>query len=130
MSSENYSRVIREWCAATGMQTWAAHEDMHISIGETLVGLIHNNSETPELIHVYIDLGHWERPDLYRILLEENTPLNFDDHGCFGLHPVTGSIVYRSQKLLSDEISGANFLEEIKHLVHVAKIRLENSLMQ
>jgi hypothetical protein len=130
VSSENYSRVIREWCAATGMQAWAAHEDMHISIGETLVGLIHNNSETPELLHVYIDLGHWERPDLYRILLEENTPLNFDDHGCFGLHPITGSIVYRSQKLLSDEISGTNFLEEIKQLIHVAKTRLENSLMQ
>ena len=130
MSSENYSRVIREWCAATGMQAWAEHEDMHISIGDTLIGLIHNSSETPELLHVYIDLGHWDRPDLYRILLEENTPIGCDDHGCFGLHPVTGSIVYRSQKLLSAESNGTNLLEEIKHLIHVVKNRLENSLIQ
>lgn len=130
MSNENYSRVIREWCAATGMQAWAEHEDMHISIGDTLVGLIHNHSETQELLHVYIDLGHWDRPDLYRILLEENTPISSDDHGCFGLHPVTGSIVYRSQKSLSSDSNGTNLLEEIKRLIHVAKIRLENSMMQ
>ena len=130
MSSENYSRVIHEWCTATGMQVWAAHEDMHISIGETLVGLIHNTSETPELLHVYIDLGHWERPDLYRKLLEENTPISSEDHGCFGLHPETGSVVYRSKKLLSDESNGTKLIEEIKQLIHVVKTRLENSLMQ
>jgi hypothetical protein len=79
---------------------------------------------------VYIDLGHWDRPDLYRILLEENTPISSDGHGCFGLHPVTGSIVYRSQKSLSSESNGTNLLEEIKRLIHVAKIRLENSMMQ
>ena len=128
MSSENYSRVIREWCAATGVQAWAKHEDMHISIGDTLVGLIPNSAETPDLLHVYIDLGHWERPDLYRILLEENTPICCHDHGCFGLHPVTGSIVDRSQKLLSAESNGTKLLEEIKHLIHSAKTHLENSL--
>lgn len=129
MSSENYSRVIREWCAVTGMQVWAEYEDMHISIGDTLVGLIHDSSETPELLHVYIDLGHWDRPDMYRKLLEDNAPVGFSDHGCFGLHPATGSIIYRATKLLSAETSGENLLEEIKTLINTVKNRLENSLM-
>ena len=129
MRSENYSRVIREWCAVTGMQAWAEYEDMHIFIGDTLVGLIHDSSETPELLHVYIDLGRWDSPDIHRKLLEENAPVEFSDLGCFGLHPATGSVIYRTNKLLSVESSGENLLKEIKTLINTVKNRLENSLM-
>jgi len=40
MNSEHYSRVIKEWCAATGMQAWVEHDDMHVEIDNTLIGLI------------------------------------------------------------------------------------------
>lgn len=129
MSSENYSRIIREWCAVTGMQAWAEYEDMHIFFGDTLVGLIHDNSETPELLHVYIDLGRWDSPDIHRKLLEDNAPLGFPDFGCFGLHPATGSVIYRTRKLISAESTGENLLNDIKILISTVKNRLENSLM-
>ena len=128
MSSEHYSRVIQEWCDATGMQVWVEHNDMHVEIGDTLIGLIHGGTQAPDDLHVYIDLGHLELPELYRSLLEQNVLLQSEDQGCFGLHPVTNSIVYRTSVHLTADTNGATLPQKINQLIHLERARIENSL--
>lgn len=128
MSSEHYSRVIQEWCTATGMQAWVEHNDMHVEIGNTLIGLIHGGAQAPDALHIYIDLGHLTLPELYRSLLEQNVLLQSDDDGCFGLHPLTQSIVYRINLHLTADTNGATLPQKINRLIHSARARLEHSL--
>ncbi len=129
MNSEHYPRVIQEWCAATGMQAWGAHDDMHVEIGDTLIGLIHGSEQDCDALQVYIDLGHLELPELHRNLLEQNVMPESVDHGCFGLHPITSSIVYRTSLMLSADTNGATLPEELNALIQTVRARLEQSLM-
>lgn len=129
MSSEHYSRVIQEWCTATGMPTWSEHEDMHVEIGDTLVGLIHTDTGASDALHVYIDLGHLELPELHRTLLEQNVAPQFSDQGCFGLHPLTSSIVYRTTIILTENTNGASLPQELNQLIDSIRERLETSLV-
>ena len=37
MRGENYTRVIQEWCATTGMLAWSDHDDKHVEIDDAVV---------------------------------------------------------------------------------------------
>lgn len=128
MISDHYPRVIQEWCTATGMETWGARDDMHVEIDDTLVGLIHGGENEPDDLHIYIDLGHLELPELHRALLEQNAQIESEDHGCFALHPLTNSIVYRTSLHLTADTNGATLPQELNHLIHTVRTRLETSL--
>lgn len=128
MMSNHYPRVIQEWCAATGMQAWGERDDMHVEIDDTLIGLIHGGEDEPDDLHIYIDLGHLELPDLYRNLLEQNVQIESANHGCFAIHPVTNSIVYRTSLHLTADTNGATLPQALNQLIHSARMRLENSI--
>ena len=40
MRGENYTRVIQEWCATTGMLAWSDHDDKHVEIDDAVVALV------------------------------------------------------------------------------------------
>lgn len=124
MNAQTYSRVINEWCEATGMQPWAPDADMHIDIENTTVGLLYDEHASPNALHVYIDLGHMELPDLHRQLLEFNMLLDSPHGGCFALHPHSGSLVYRAAIALSDDTNGAALPQHIAGLIATARAPL------
>ena len=129
MGNEHFSRVIKEWCSATGMRGWTEHEDMHVEFGDTLVGLIHGGEDAPDDLQIYIDLGQIELPDLHRALLEQNILPEFPSSGCFGLHPLTNSIVYRTRLTLTAETNGASLPLEIHQIIDSARERLTDALL-
>jgi hypothetical protein len=129
MRSEHYSRVIQEWCNATGMHAWSEHSDMHVEIEDTLVGLINGGEDNPDLIHIYIDLGHIEMPDLHRALLEQNITSELSNQGYFGVHPLTQSIVYRTSVHLTADTNGASLPKVLNQLIHTVRDQLEISLL-
>ena len=129
MSNEHFSRVIKEWCSVTGMQTWPEHEDMHVEIGDTLVGLIHGGQEAPDNLHIYIDLGHIELPEIHRTLLEQNILPQLSGSGCFCVHPLTNSIVFRTSLTLSEKTNGASLPQEINQLINFVREHLETALL-
>lgn len=130
MHREHYGRVIREWCATTGMSPWSEDEDKHIEIDGTVCGLIPGGEDEADVMHVLIDLGPHDIVGLYRHLLEQNTPLNTADHGCFGLHPVTGSVIYRASFSLGVGTNGMQFPQKIHELIGSAKDRLSALYIQ
>jgi hypothetical protein len=130
MRRQHYDRVIREWCAATGMPPWNEDDDKHIEIDGTICGLIPGGEDEPDVMHVLIDLGPEDDAGLYRYLLEQNTPLGNADHGCFGLHPVTGSVVYRACFHLSTSTDGTLLPEKIYALLESARDRLSALYVQ
>ncbi len=121
MMSEHYPRVIREWCKATGMDAWDERDDVHLEINDTLVGLIHGGDDDPDTLHIYIDLGRYEVPELLPSLLAANVPVEGDDHGCFGLHPLTRSVVYRTSKHLSADTDGTVLPSALDALIRSAR---------
>lgn len=124
MNEQTYSRVISEWCEATGMQPWATDADMHINIENTTVGLLYDETVSPGALHVYIDLGHLDLPDLHRQLLEFNMSLDSPHGGCFALHPETGGLVYRAAIALSDDTDGSALPQHIADLIAAARAPL------
>ena len=130
MRRQHYDRVIREWCAATGMPPWNEDNDKHIEIDGTICGLIPGGEDEPDVMHVLIDLGPEDDAGLYRYLLEQNTPLGNADHGCFGLHPVTGSVIYRACFHLSASTDGTQLPEKINELIESARDRLSALYIQ
>ena len=124
MNARNYSRVISEWCEATGMKPWATDADMHIEIENTTVGLLYDETASPDALHVFIDLGRLELPDLHRQLLEFNMLLDSPHGGCFALHPQAGSLVYRAAIALSDATDGAALPQHIAELIVAARAPL------
>ncbi|MGE0331367.1 MAG: CesT family type III secretion system chaperone [Ramlibacter sp.] len=124
MNAQTYSRVITEWCEATGMQPWAADADMHIDIESTTVGLLYDETVSPNALHIYIDLGHMELPDLHRRLLELNMSLDSPHSGCFALHPEAGSLVFRAAIELSDDTDGATLPQHIADMIAAARAPL------
>lgn len=128
MTSEHYSRVIREWCEATGMQAWDERDDMHVEINDTLVGLIPGGDADPDTLHIYIDLGRYDAPEILPGLLAANVPLEADDPGCFGLHPLTQSVVYRTSKRLDANTNGARLPSALDALIQSARDKFASSL--
>ena len=128
MISEHYHRVIREWCEATGMEAWDEREDMHVEINDTLVGLIPGGENEPDALHIYLDLGHHDLPDLYASLLEANVSIDADDQGCFGLHPLTQSVVYRTKRQLGSDTDGSQLPTALDALIRSARSRLGSAL--
>lgn len=124
MNTLTYNRVISEWCEATGMQPWAPDADMHIDIEDTTIGLLYDEDVSPQTLHVYIDLGHLQLPNLHQQLLEFNMALDGPQAGCFALHPGTGSLVYRAPIPLSDETHGATLPQYIADLIAAVRARL------
>jgi len=128
MTSQHYPRVIREWCDATGMAAWNERDDMHIEINDTLVGLIPGGEQDPDSLHIYFDLGRYDLPDLYASLLEANVPLDSDDQGCFGLHPLTRSVVYRTKQRLGPETDGSQLPNALDVLIQAARSKLDSAI--
>ena len=127
MHRENYGRIIQEWCNATGMTLWQEHEDKHVEIDGFVCGLIPGGHKEPDVMHVLIDLGNPYFPDLHQRLLEQNVPLESLDRGCFGLHPITGSVVYRTSFQLTSETNGGELPLKISVLIQSLMERLEIS---
>lgn len=127
MDSEHYARVISEWCAATGMAAWRPDEDSHIEIDDTLVGLIPGGSAGPDTLHICIDLGRYDAPDLWPGLLEANVPLE-GEPGCFGLHPLTQAVVYRTWRQLDARTDGARLPQEIASLIDAARRKFDAAI--
>lgn len=125
MNAKTYTRVIHEWCETTGMQPWAPDANMHIDMENTTIGLLYNETVSPGALHVYIDLGHKNLPDLHRQLLELNMALDSPYGGCFALHPETGSLVYRAAMALSDETDGSALPQHIADLIAAARAPLQ-----
>ena len=129
MLGENYHRVIEEWCAATGMAVWPDQDDKHVEIDDAVVALVHGGNNDPDTLHILIDLGPYDFPDLQRSLLEMNVPLDSPEHGCFGLHPITGSVVYRAKLHLASDTDGYHLPHFISELIHNARARLATSFI-
>ena len=102
----NYERIIGEWCEQTGMSPWGTGDNMHVDIENTTIGLIYEAEETPETLHVYVDLGAMEYPDLHQKLLTANAVGRPEGNGYFGLHPDAGTVVYRVDLALDERVSG------------------------
>ena len=129
MRGENYTRVIQEWCSTTGMLAWADRNDKHVEIDDAVVALVPGGDNEPECLHVLIDLGHYDFPDLQRSLLEHNVPLDSPGHGCLGIHPTTGSVVYRVMLNLGSETNGHVLPHHISQLIQKARALLATSLI-
>ena len=129
MYGENYTRVIQEWCAATGMAAWAEQDDKHVEIDDAVVALVPGGKDSPDTLHILIDLGHYDFSDLQRCLLEHNVALNSPGYGCFGLHPITGSVVYRVMLNLANDTDGFLLPHYISQLIHNARSLLATSLI-
>lgn len=127
MHCENYGRIIQEWCNATSMSVWDERADKHVEINGFVCGLIPGGHDESDVMHVLIDLGHPYFPDLLQRLLEQNVSLEFSDHGCFGLHPLTGSVVYRTSFQLTSETDGGELPLKISALIQSVMERLEIS---
>ncbi len=125
MGNDHYQRLITEWCAATGMPVWPPNEDKHVEIDETLVGLIPGGADEPDALHIYIDLGRYEAPDMYPSLLEANLSPAPGEPGCFCLHPLTGSVVYRTSRKLDHSTDGALLPQQLQALIAGARHRLD-----
>ncbi len=130
MRRQHYGRVVREWCAVTGIPLWNEDDDKHIEIDGTVCGLIPGGEEEPDVMHVLIDLGSDEDPALYRHLLEQNAPVATADHGCFGLHPITGSVIYRTSFHLDAGTDGTELPAKISELIETARDRLSALYIQ
>ena len=130
MHREHYGRVIREWCAATGMPAWSEDNDKHIEIDGIVCGLLPGDEDEPDRMHLFLDLGHYDSSGLHRHLLEQNTRLGAADHGCFGLHPVTGTVVYRTSFNLTLDTDGAQLPEKIRELIDAAQEQLAAMVLQ
>jgi hypothetical protein len=129
MRGENYTRVIREWCATTGMLAWGDSDDKHVEIDDAVVALVPGGNNEPDCLHVLIDLGHYDFPDLERSLLEHNVPLDSPGHGCFGIHPTTGSVVYRVMLNLESDTDGHFLPHHISQLIQNARALLATSFI-
>lgn len=128
MGNEHYQRIIAEWCKATGMPAWSPAEDKHLEINDTLVGLIPGNTDHPDALHIYIDLGRYDADDIYSHLLEANLPLDASDRGCFGLHPLTRSVVYRTERQLDADTDGATLARQLEALIATVRLRFDAAL--
>jgi hypothetical protein len=129
MRGENYTRVIQEWCATTGMLAWSDNDDKHVEIDDAVVAFISSGDHEPDCLHVLIDLGHYDFPDLQRCLLEHNVSLDSPGHGCFGIHPTTGSVVYRVMLNLGRDTDGHFLPHHISLLIQNARALLATSLI-
>lgn len=129
MYGENYTRVIQEWCAATGMASWAGQDEKHVEIDDAVVALVPGGNDATDALHILIDLGYYDFPDLQRCLLEHNVSLDSPGNGCFGLHPVTGSVVYRVMLNLGNDTDGYLLPHHISQLIHSARSLLTTSLI-
>jgi hypothetical protein len=129
MRGENYTRVIQEWCATTGMLAWSDNDDKHVEIDDAVVAFIPSGDHEPDCLHVLIDLGHYDFPDLQRCLLEHNVSLDSPGHGCFGIHPTTGSVVYRVMLNLGRDTDGHFLPHHISLLIQNARALLATSLI-
>ena len=129
MQGENYTRVIQEWCATTGLATWADHHDKHVEIDDAVVALMPGGNDAPDALHILIDLGHYDFPDLQRCLLEHNATLNSPGYGCFCFHPTTGTVVYRVMLNLANDADGYQLPHHISQLIHNARSLLATSLI-
>lgn len=130
MHRQHYGRVIREWCAVTGMSAWREDEDKHVEIGDTVCGLIPGGEDEPDVMHVLIDLGPLDTAGLHLHLLKQNVLLGTGDHGCFGVHPVTESVVYRALLTLEADTDGAELPAKITELIASARERLLSLTIQ
>lgn len=67
MYGENYTRVIQEWCAATGMAAWADQDDKHVVIDDGVVALVPGGNDSPDTLHILIELGFLSYKTFLRI---------------------------------------------------------------
>lgn len=128
MRNEHYQRIITEWCQTTGMPAWSPLEDQHLEINDTLVGLIPGTADEPDALHIYIDLGRYDVADIYPNLLEANLPLDASDRGCFGLHPLTRSVVYRTLRRLDADTDAATLAQQLEALITNVRHRFDAAL--
>ena len=126
MSTANYLRVIQQWCDATGMTpcvSWRV--DTHIDIADTTVGLVHDARTSPDFLHVYFDLGQWEFPKIFTgVSCKTTWSSTRAATAYFGLHPETGSIVYRLSIALTVGTDGASLPDVLAEASDVARQRL------
>ncbi len=128
MGNEHYARFIADWCAATGMPAWSAAEDKHVEIDDTVVGLVSGGPDEPQALHIYIDLGRYEADEMYPNLLEANLSPDPGEPGCFALHPLTRSVVYRTTRQLNDAHGAALLPVQLQALIASARHRLDAAL--
>lgn len=124
MNAQTYSRIISEWCDTTGMQPWATDADMHFEIDDTVVGMLYDELNTPQQLHLYVDLGFIQAQGLHERLLEHNIMLDAPGSGYFALHPEAGSLVYRVSLPLNDDTRGNLLPQQVSNLITAARARL------
>lgn len=121
-----FRRVVTQLCEAVGLARPSADEDFHFELDGHVVALLHHPEVRPELLHICADLGPMQTRDLHRSLLELNVPLAGGDGGCFGLHPATGSVVYRTSLQLTADLDGAGLPGWIHEIVSGALARSQD----
>jgi hypothetical protein len=124
MSIDQYSRVIDEWCNATGMSPWRTDEDMNVVIGDTTWGFIYDSIGTPDTLHVFGDLNIVDSVELNRRMLELNLSIDSHPGGTFALHPETSSMVYRLELPLTPGLDGAELPARLTALLGAARAQL------
>ena len=124
MNAQTYGRVIHEWCNATGMQPWATGADMHVEVGDAVVGMLYDEENAPQLLHLYVDLGHVQSYGLHTRLLQHNIALVSPGSGYFALHPEEGNVVYRVSLPLTEQTCGALLPQQLADLIAHARARL------
>lgn len=125
MNAETYARVIGEWCEQTGMSPWETDADMHVEIDDATIGLIYDETCSPDFLHVFIDLGAFEYPDFHRRVLELNMAIAWPEGGAFALHPEAGSLAFHASIPLNQETGGGQLPALLSAMVAAARARLQ-----
>ena len=123
MGLQQADRVIREWCAATGMEAWGVGEKQYVRIDDAAVCLTVEAAE-PSAMRILCDLGPIDDPEGERKLLMLNF---FDDPhvpGFFGMDPESGHAIYRQDVPLQPDIGGGDIPEHIAVSMEVVRSRL------
>jgi hypothetical protein len=121
------SRVRDLWNENGSLPNWAPELDLHVEIEGAVVGLIPCEGASSEALDVYIDLGEHADDAILRRLLERNVRPGSDDDASFGLHPLTGRIVYRSRVMVDERFTVAQLLARATALAHTGRQALQHS---
>lgn len=124
MSTQRYGDLMDQWCAATGMQPWPIDEIHHVEVDGVTVALVHDAQADPDTLHLYIDLGVFDSPDVVTHTLRQNMIVDPFGGGYFAQNPENGTMIYRQGLPLHRVNDGAELTQIIHQLTQVARRRM------
>ncbi|MES2772400.1 MAG: CesT family type III secretion system chaperone [Pseudomonadota bacterium] len=129
MTISTYERLLREMCEHVGIHDWwNAVQTQHVTVDDTIVGLIYTEDIDPPSILICINLGALDAETSamqYRTLLELNVLLAKGQSGYFGIHPTEELWVYMARVDLTRTLNGKWLADFIALQIRAAQGILE-----